>query len=244
MTTQDVGVSSDNKLVTLSLDGTADVGGKRVSLKGKPMRVMVDASDGAKLVHIRTSVDVDKDTRAEIDETIDPKGFKVKDGQTLYLIEPDGKSPPQSYTITPTGEKKDFYVVSGGVTVIRDDRAYVSIRDDRHAHSSTIVSPTSDDGGSIDLEADRLVTDKDKDITVYVGNPSIRVTKGTAKDVEAVAIAYQLNGKPAPAGFDPSTIATDQLDRIEVQTSQASGHPPGQAPGMTEINLITKIPAG
>ncbi len=86
------------------------------------MTVMVDASDSAKLVHIRATVDLDKDTKAELDETIDPKGFKVEDGQTVYLIEPDGKS-PQSYTITPSGKKKDFFVVSGGITVIRDDDA-------------------------------------------------------------------------------------------------------------------------
>jgi hypothetical protein len=233
--------SPDGKTETLTVNVDGDVvdaKGTRMHLKGKPVTLTVDARDSslddAKVMKITGVVDMDGPAsgKLKIDGTIDPHGKGV------YVITSDGRD-GKSYTIRrDDGDKQDFLLKPADdgaktFTLSRTDGkdiAFGAPKADSRSHWRG--KPASPDGGSVDVEADRVNVDKDSGITVWSGNPQITVVHG--KDADAAAIAYEVNGRPASADFDPSTYAPGQLDRIEVRQG---------APGVT-VNLITKTPTG
>ncbi|HWE46065.1 MAG TPA: M56 family metallopeptidase [Caulobacteraceae bacterium] len=230
VTTKDVSGPREHKAkaVKLSLDGDVKVDGKRVSLKGKPMTVLVDTTD-SKLVRVKATLDIDKDTKAVVEETIDPKGLKVEDGDTVYVLQSDGKT-PQSYAITASGEKREFYVLKGGVTVTRDRREPDPQTSGDASHADGRYSSDDHGDNSVDIQADQVTQDKATGVSTYIGHPTVRVGGSGLLPLGT----YQLNGKPVPADFNPNSLSPDQIDRIEVKMDGTAA---------SYVNLVTKTPA-
>lgn len=88
--------------------------------------------------------------------------------------------------------------------------------------------------------AAEMVDERPGNISVWRGRPTVELLAATGdrgKDADLAKVRFEIDGVPAPRGFEPRSVPPERIDRIEI-TSPAQ---PGE--GVAVVNLVMAPPA-